>query len=120
MPDPRGEYDPSEIGTALRAANGVVKQAAEALGCYPSTVYKYARQYDEVQQALEESRKDVAGEAEERLIKLMRDPKASKHYNAIKDVLRNYHPDDWSDKKTEQEHSGDGLQVNINAPDDDD
>ena len=35
------------------------------------------------------------------------------------DVLRNYHPDDWSDKKTEQEHSTDDFAVIIQPPDGD-
>jgi len=106
MANPNGDYSAKEVRLALKAAKGVVSQAAEALGCTPRTVYRYADRYVTVQEALDESRKDIAGEAEGYLIAMMRDREHPKHYKAVKDVLRNYHPDDWSDKKTEQEHSG--------------
>jgi len=57
---------------------------------------------------------------------MMRDREHPKHYKAVKDVLRNYHPDDWSDKKTEQEtalsgQDGGAIQINVvNTPNDPD
>lgn len=106
MPDPTGEYSAKEVRLALKAAKGVVQQAAKALGCTPRTIYNYADRYVTVQEAMDESRKDLAGEAEGYLVAMMRDREHPRHYDSVKDVLRNYHPDDWSDKKTEQEHSG--------------
>jgi len=120
MANPNGEYTAAQVRTAVREANGVVKTAAEMLGCDPSTVYRYADRYVTVQEALDESRKDIAGEAEGYLIAMMRDREHPKHYKAVKDVLRNYHPDDWSDEKKDLDHGGDGFTVEINPPDTDD
>jgi len=120
MANPNGDYSAKEVRLALKAARGVVSQAAEALDCTPRTVYRYADRYVTVQEAMDESRKDLAGEAEGYLVAMMRDREHPKHYKAVKDVLRNYHPDDWSDKKLEQEHSSDGFTVKINPPDTDD
>jgi len=114
------EYKAKEVAETLREANGVVQTAANKLGCAAKTVYRYADRYVTVQEALEESRKDLAGEAEGYLVAMMRDREHPKHYKAVKDVLRNYHPDDWSDTKKELDHSGDGFTVEINPPDTDD
>jgi len=100
------EYTAKEVADAIREANGVVQTAANKLGCSAKTVYRYADRYVTVQKAMDESRKDLAGEAEGYLVAMMRDREHPRHYDSVKDVLRNYHPDDWSDKKTEQEHSG--------------
>jgi hypothetical protein len=120
MANPNGDYSAKEVRLALKAARGVVSQAAEALGCTPRTVYRYADRYVTVQEALDESRRDIAGEAEGYLIAMMRDREHNKHYDAVKDVLRMYHPDDFTDEKTEQEHSGEAFTVKINPPDTDD
>jgi hypothetical protein len=112
----RQRYSAQEVVDAIRASNGVVQQAASALGCSPRTIYNYADRYVTVQDALEESRKDIAGEAEGYLIAMMRDREHPKHYKAVKDVLRNYHPDDWSDTKKELDHGSDGFTVEINPP----
>jgi hypothetical protein len=106
MANPNGEYKAREVATAIRAASGVVQQAADALGCTPRTVYNYAEKYVTVQRALDESRLDVAGEAESKLVAMMRDEEHPRHYKAVKDVLRNYHPDNWTDERAEQQHSG--------------
>jgi hypothetical protein len=111
MANPNGDYSAKEVRLALKAAKGVVSQAAEALGCTPRTVYRYADRYVTVQEALNESRKDIAGEAEGYLVAMMRDREHPKHYKAVKDVLRNYHPDDWTDKQTETDVTSDGEQV---------
>ena len=114
------EYTAQEVADALRANSGIVRQAATDLGCAPRTVYRYADRYVTVQEAMDESRKDIAAEAEGYLVAMVRDRDHPKHYKAVKDILRMYHPDDWTDKKVEQEHSGDGLTVNILPPKDDD
>jgi len=105
------EYTAKEVAEAIRQSNGVVKTAATQLGCAPKTVYRYADRYVTVQKALDESRKDIAGEAEGYLVAMMRDRDHPKHYKAVKDVLRNYHPDDWTDKQTETDVTSDGEQV---------
>jgi len=100
------EYTAKEVSEAIRTSNGVVRTAASKLGCAPKTVYRYADRYVTVREALEDSRKDLAGEAEGYLVAMMRDREHPKHYQAVKDVLRNYHPDDWTDSKEAREVSG--------------
>ena len=112
-------YKAREVADALRAASGVVRQAASALGCTPRTIYNYAEEYTTVERAMKEARQDLAGEAEGYLVAMMRDREHPKHYKAVKDVLRNYHPDDWSDTKKELEHGGDAFEVKIQPPSDD-
>ncbi|MFB6198947.1 MAG: hypothetical protein ABEI52_11890 [Halobacteriaceae archaeon] len=107
------EYTAKEVAEAIRQANGVVKTAALQLGCTPATVYNYADRYVTVQEALDESRKDIAGEAEGYLIAMMRDREHPKHYKAVTDILRMYHPDDFTDQKTKNEHSGPDRPVEV-------
>jgi predicted transcriptional regulator len=115
------KYTAKEVADALRQTNGVVARAAQTLGCVPSTVYRYADEYVTVQDAMDNARADLAAEAETHLVQMMRDSEnPAQRYKATKDILRNYHPDDWSDKKLEQEHSSDGFTVQINPPDSDD
>jgi hypothetical protein len=117
MANPNGEYSAKEMRRAIRRSGGVVLKAADILGCDPSTVYRYADEYTTVQMTLEETRLNIAAQAEGYHARMMRDPEHPDHYKAVMDVLRNYHPDDWSDRKTEQEHSTDGFTVNIQPPD---
>lgn len=109
-------YSAQEVVDAIRASNGVVQQAASTLGCSPRTIYNYADRYVTVQEALSESRRDIAGEAEGYLIAMMRDREHPKHYKAVKDVLRNYHPDEWTDSKEERQlGNADGDPITINV-----
>jgi hypothetical protein len=112
-------YKAQEVVDAIRASNGVVQQAASALGCSPRTIYNYADRYVTVQEAMDESRKDLAGEAEGYLVAMMRDREHPKHYKAVKDIARMYHPD-YKDEKKDLNHDGDGFTVEINPPDSDD
>lgn len=112
-------YKAQEVVDAIRASNGVVQQAASALGCSPRTIYNYADRYVTVQEAMDESRKDLAGEAEGYLVAMMRDREHPKHYKAVKDIARMYHPD-YKDEKKDLNHDGDGFTVQINPPDSDD
>ena len=112
-------YKAKEVADAIRQANGVVQTAATNLGCDPSTVYRYADRYVTVQEALDESRKDLAGEAEGYLVAMMRDREHPKHYKAVKDIARMYHPD-YKDEKKDLNHDGEGFTVQINPPESDD
>ena len=114
MPNPNGEYTAAEMREAIRQSDGVVAEAARILGCSPSTVYRYADKYVTVQTTLEEARLNLAAKAEAYHARLVEDREHPDHYKALMDVMRNYHPDDWSDKKTEKEHSGpDGGPVTV-------
>jgi len=113
------EYTAKEVAEAIRQANGVVRTAASQLGCTPATVYNYADRYVTVQEAMDESRKDLAGEAEGYLVAMMRDREHPKHYKAVKDIARMYHPD-YKDEKKDLNHDGDGFTVEINPPESDD
>jgi len=103
-PDP--EYSAEEVRAAIRQSGGVVAQAARVLDCSPATIYKYANKYVTVETTLEEARLNHAAKAEAYHARLVEDREHPDHYKALMDVLRNYHPDDWSDKRQEQEHSG--------------
>jgi hypothetical protein len=113
------EYTAKEVADAIREANGVVQTAANKLGCSAKTVYRYADRYVTVQEAMDESRKDLAGEAEGYLVAMMRDREHPKHYKAVKDIARMYHPD-YKDEKKDLNHDGDGFTVEINPPESDD
>lgn len=103
----RQRYTAKEVRDAIREANGVVAQAARMLGCAPKTVYNYADRYSTVEEAMRDARVNLAAEAETHLVQMMRDKdNPSQRYKAIKDVLRNYHPDDWTDSKEAREVSG--------------
>jgi len=112
------EYKAQEVADALREANGVVARAAKALDCAPKTVYRYADRYVTVEQAMEEARMDLAAEAETHLVAMMRDADSpAQRYKAVKDILRNFHPNGFTDERTENEHSGDAFSINIHPPD---
>jgi hypothetical protein len=114
------KYTAKEVRDAIRQSGGVVAQAARVLDCSPALIYRYADKYVTVQTTLEEARLNLAVKAEAYHARLIEDREHADHYKALMDVMRNYHPDDWSDKKTEQEHSTDGFTVNIQPPDGDD
>jgi hypothetical protein len=99
------EYTAEEMREAIRNSGGVVAQAARELGCPPSTVYNYADRYKSVQTTLEEARLNHAAKAEAYHARLVEDREHPDHYKALMDVLRNYHPNDWSDRHEKQEHS---------------
>lgn len=113
------DFSAEEVRDAIRQSGGVVVRAADILGCTPATIYNYADRYVTVQTTLEEARLNHAAQAEGYHARLVQDPDHPDHYKAIMDVLRNYHPDDWSDKKEEREHSTDGFRVEIHPPSDD-
>jgi len=108
MPGPDPDFSAKEVRAAIRQSSGVVAQAARILNCSPALIYRYAEKYVTVQTTLEEARLNHAAKAEAYHARLVEDREHPDHYKALMDVLRNYHPDDWSDKKTEQEHSGPG------------
>lgn len=62
------EYDYQEIADALREEGGVVRRAADRVGCHPDTVYRYAREYKTVKNALESGRQKTYAKGEEKLI----------------------------------------------------
>lgn len=64
---PNEKYTPGQIIEALRATKGLVYRAASALGCSANTVYRYARTYPEVQEAIDEERGKLVDTAEAKL-----------------------------------------------------
>ena len=120
MANPNGEYSAKEMREAIRRSGGVVLKAAELLGCNPSTVYRYADKHVTVERTLQEARLELAAQAEGYHARMMRDPDHTDHYKAVKDVLRNYHPDDWTDRHEKQEHSHEepvsSIEVTVHEP----
>lgn len=113
-PDP--DFTAKEVRDAIRQSGGVVAQAARILDCSPALIYRYADKYVTVQTTLEEARLNHAAKAAAYHARLVEDREHPDHYKAMMDVLRNYHPDNWSDKKTEQQRDGDESSLTINIP----
>jgi len=107
MANPNGEYTAKEMREAIRKSGGVVVQAANVLGCDPSTVYRYADKYVTVQETLDEVRLNLVAEAEGYHVRMMRDPDHQHHYKAVMDIRRNYDPKGFTDEKKEQKLSND-------------
>jgi len=61
------KYEREQVIAALKAHNGMVYLAAEALHCTPQTIYNYARRYVSVQEAIDGSRGKVLDMAEQAL-----------------------------------------------------
>ena len=57
-------FKPEDVKTAIVNADGVVTHAARLLGCDPTTILNYARDYDDVGEALEVARQRVSDDAE--------------------------------------------------------
>lgn len=119
MPGRKKKYTAKEMAEAIRECGGVIKDAAQTLGCDRSTIYRYADEYKTVEQAIENSRPPLVREARGRLADLMRDPEHKDHYKALMKILE-VHDDryDWSDRER-KEISGDAFDITIVPPDDD-
>jgi hypothetical protein len=118
------DYTAKEVSEALRDADGVVRVAANRLGCTAATVYNYANRYVTVERAMHEARKDTYAEAQGYLLAMMRDRDHKDHRWAVEQVLKHYGEViedglDWSEKER-KEHSTDGFSVTIVPPDADD
>jgi len=95
---------------ALRAADGVVLQAARKLDCSAMTIYRYAKRYVTVKQAMQEARRNTYAEAQGYLVAMMRDRDHKDHKWAVDRLLKTYGesvPDglDWAERER-KEHSG--------------
>jgi hypothetical protein len=118
------DYTAKEVSEALRDADGVVRVAANRLGCTAATVYNYANRYVTVERAMHEARKDTYAEAQGYLLAMMRDRDHKNHKWAVEQVLKHYGEViedglDWREKKR-KEHRPDGFSVTIVPPDADD
>lgn len=96
-------YSAKEVADAIRQAEGVVKDAAELLGCSRMTVYRYAAEYTTVEQAMETARKPLVLEARGWMREMMRKPEHRDHYKATLKVLTVYDDElEWSDKQRQE------------------
>ena len=84
------KYTAAEIVNAVHNACGSVEHAAEILDCSPSTVYRYAKRYSTVEQAINDARINVYAEAEGALHAMVRNAEHRKHFQAVMKVLRTY------------------------------
>jgi transposase len=109
------DYTAEQVATALREADGIITDAAEALGCSRSTIYRAMDEYVTVKEAREEAQADLVGEAESQLAQKMREG----DMKAIRMILRTQRPEKWEPKRQQKvEHEG-GFAVQINPPADD-
>lgn len=75
-------YTAKEVAEALQKNNGVIRAAANTLGCSRKTVYNYVKRYKTVQEAKQSARESTKDLAEIRLIEAIADgePWAIKYY----------------------------------------
>lgn len=98
------EYNARRVIEAIQEANGVVTHAAEILGCNPCTIYRKAREYSTVQDAIDNSREDLYAEAQTHLVDMMRDGDHKDQKWAIDRILKVFGPHvddglDWTEKQ---------------------
>jgi transposase len=93
---------------AIDEAEGVVKHAADIMGCGRKTIYRYAKQYKTVQDAIDRGRETLVQEARDRMSEMMRNPEHRDHYKATVKILTVYDDElEWSDKER-REYTGEG------------
>jgi len=106
------KYLAREVVSAIAETEGVVKAAADLLGCSPVTVYAYADRYPSVRAALEGGRRQLVAEAQGRLVDMMRDADHRYHYKAVKDILVAYDEvTDWSNRSQVTGPAGGPLEI---------
>lgn len=64
----RKKYTPEQIIKALKNTGGIIKNAAEAIGCSRQTVYNYMDEYPEVEAARDNEVETLIDFAEEKLV----------------------------------------------------
>jgi len=110
------KYTAKEVADAIRQKDGVVRQAANTLGCHASTIYRYAEEFVTVREAMEESRQDTYAEAQAYLVAMMRDRSHKDHKWAVEQVLKTFGDKisdglDWSDKQRLEHTGADGERL---------
>jgi len=105
------DYTAEQMATALRQSDGIITDAAEALNCSRSTIYRAMDEYVTVKEAREEAQAALVDEAESQLANKVREGDMS----AIRMTLRTQRPEKWEPKRQQEvEHSGNvGLTINI-------
>ena len=66
------KYTVEQMSAAIEAAGGVVAEAARMLGCIRRTIYTYAKEFPEVQEALDDANEVNLDDAEGTLITFVR------------------------------------------------
>lgn len=72
FPQRRDSPDPGEVIEAIERCGGVLRDAAEQVGCSETTLYIWAGKYDAIGKATEQNRTSIAFESRDRLVDLMR------------------------------------------------
>lgn len=70
------KYTAAKMIEALKATKGMVYVAAKKIGCSPNTVYRYARAYPTVQQAIDNERGEFVDTAELALLRAVQSGEA--------------------------------------------
>jgi hypothetical protein len=66
------QFEPEKIIEALVASKGMVYITAKKLKCSPQTIYNYAKEYPEVQEAIDSARGELTDTAESKLAMAIR------------------------------------------------
>ncbi len=67
------KYTVDQVAEALRKGNGMLSVAAEILGCHRNTIYNYLKDHPELKDIVEECRETLVDEAEQILLKKVRE-----------------------------------------------
>lgn len=82
-------YTPEQVIAAAKAARGIVSKAARMLDCTRATVYRYVREYREVEQAFEDAREALIDEAEDQLRKKVESGDSASVFFTLKTIGKN-------------------------------
>ena len=67
------KYTVDQVAEALRGGNGMLSVAAQILGCHRNTIYNYLKDHPELKDIVEECRETLVDEAEQILLKKVRE-----------------------------------------------
>lgn len=81
-------YTPEMICEAIRTHHGLLAQAARALGCNRTTIYRAMEAHPEVAACVAECREVVLDEAEGALYTICKDPENKAHFDGLRLLLR--------------------------------
>ena len=92
---------------AIRAADGIIAEAARKLGVSRRAVYDAKKKYTTVEETIVEARKTIVDEAEGKLVSIMRNEEHGDQFKAIRMVLRTQGGERWQETQR-IEHAGEG------------
>lgn len=113
MPKPWDKFDPERMADVIREEDGVIKDAAQEIGCSERTIHRYRHKHDCVEEAVQESRPALVGEMREKVKDVARNDLPGQEvtprlqYDSALKLLTVFDEDvDWADRKRTDLTSG--------------